>query len=60
MDITRHLAYSLLRRFNMVKREGTKAARKLLEHLAEVSEQFLGRIIACVEGYTIPPCLVIN
>ena len=53
-------AESILRRMDFVKRKGTKAAKKLPENFLQVKADFLERVAAVIEEYSIPPQLVFN
>ena len=60
LEITKHLAYSLLKRFVLEKRMGTKAACKLPTNLNVVAAELHHRISKCVKQHKIPPSLIID
>jgi hypothetical protein len=53
-------AASFLKRMGLVKRKGTKAARKVPANFQEQKAEFLGKVADRVEEHTIPKELVIN
>ena len=58
--INRTLAYSLLKRFGLVKRKGTKAARATPANFPILKEEYLARITKLVADHKIPDSLLIN
>ena len=60
LDIGRDYARSLMRRMNLVKRKGTKTARKLPDDFQDLKQAFLDKIVKCVNDYNIPHELIIN
>ena len=58
--INRTLAYSLLKRFGLVKRKGTKAARATPANFSILKEEYLARITKLVADHNIPDSLLIN
>lgn len=60
LDVSRDYARSLMRRMNLVKRKGTKTARKLPVDFENLKAEYLKKITKCVEEYNIPHELVIN
>ena len=53
-------AKSILRRMDFVNRKGIKAAKKLPENFLQVKADFLERVAAVIEEYSIPPQLILN
>lgn len=60
MDINRDYARSLMRRMNLVKRKGTKTARKLPDDFEKIKGDFLDKISKCVKENNIPHELIRN
>lgn len=60
MDINRDYARSLMRRMNLVKRKGTKTARKLPDDFEKIKGDFLDNISKCVRENNIPHELIIT
>ena len=60
INLTREYARSLMNRMNLVKRKGTKTARKLPSDFEALKTDYLEKITTCVHEYDVPEELVIN
>lgn len=60
IEITKHLARSIMRRMGFVKRKGTKAVKTLPSDFDDIKCEFVKKVNNVVNEYSVPDSLIIN